>query len=514
MIRIFIYVFVVCVIGAVFSWCANNNSFLVITFLQMRFTVSLLTIVSGLVILLAILVFLWKFFRIIFSIPRSLYSFFSRHYQKQGGKALTQGLLAAFAGDYMTAQKMEVRALRYLVKDYEPLIKLLRAQILFLQKDSMNAIVLYEEMKKEELTKLAGFYGLFREAINTKAYDIAQHYAEEALALSPTLLWAQQFVLDRLSAEGKWNKALDVFHRAQRALPRSEHCTPERKYIHALLLSGLALHFVETQLVEARKAILKAHKLMPDFVPITVIMADILYKLKEVRKADKIIIKAWQENPHPDFGTLYLRREESAVGRLKRAKKLASYNKDIFESSFIVAKAALDAGELELARECAQKALTYHPREGVYLLLADIEEAQGNDQGSRQWLSLALRAERDPAWACDGSFFSSWSAVSPISGRLGRFEWKVPPRCSPITLEVDNMVLKKEDKKDTIYEKEAVKDKSFEKKSSIGFDFLLKSQTKKKNRKKGDQTHLNVENLEGNETEEEASLPKEKFQLF
>ncbi|MDD9333186.1 MAG: heme biosynthesis HemY N-terminal domain-containing protein, partial [Bartonella sp.] len=206
MIRIFIYIFVVCAIGAVFSWSANNNSFLVITFLQMRFTVSLLTIISGLFILLMILVFLWKFFRIIFSIPRILYSFFSERYQEYGRKALTQGLLAAFAGDYTAAQKMERRTLKYLIKDYEPLIKLLRAQILSLQKNSMKAIALYEEMQKEEPTKLAGLYGLFREAMNTKAYDVAQHYAEEALALSPALLWAQQFVLDRLSAEGQWNK--------------------------------------------------------------------------------------------------------------------------------------------------------------------------------------------------------------------------------------------------------------------------------------------------------------------
>ncbi|WP_407965460.1 heme biosynthesis protein HemY [Bartonella sp. C271] len=514
MIRIFIYIFAVCAIGAVFSWGANNNNFLVITFLQMRFTVSLLTIISGLVILLTILVFLWKFFGIIFSIPGTLYSFFSGCYQEYGRKALIKGLLAVSAGDYIAAQKMEIRALKYLVKDYEPLIKLLRAQILSLQKDSMKAIALYEEMQKEEPTKLAGLYGLFREAINTKAYDVAQHYAEEALALSPALSWAQQFVLDRLSAEGQWNKALDVFHRAQRALPHSEHYTSERKYTHALLLSGLALHLIETQLVEARKAILKAHKLMPDFVPITVIMVDILYRLKEVRKADKMIIKAWQKNPHPDFGALYLRREESAVGRLKRAKTLASYNKDIFESAFIVAKAALDAGELELAREYAQRALTYYPRESVYLLLADIEEAQGNGQGSRQWLSLALCAERDPAWECDGSFFPFWLAVSPISGRLGRCEWKVPPRCPPITLEIDNMARTKEDKKGTVNEKKVIKDKSFEEKSLVGPDFLLKSHTKKQNRKKIDQILLNAEDLESKEEEERISLPREKFQLF
>lgn len=100
---------------------------------------------------------------------------------------------------------------------------------------------------------------------------------------------------------------------------------------------------------------MKAHKLAPDFVPITIIAADILYKLNETRKADKMIIAAWQKEPHPDLGILYLEKEEGAIGRLKRAKTLASYNKDTFESAFLIAKAALDAGETTLAREQAQK---------------------------------------------------------------------------------------------------------------------------------------------------------------
>lgn len=222
---------------------------------------------------------------------------------------------------------------------------------------------------------------------------------------------------------------------------------PERQHLQALLLSGQALHLLRTHPVDACKAILKAHKLVPDFIPITVIAADILYKLNETRKADKMIVAAWQKEPHPDLGALYLEREEGPLA-LKKAKTLASYNKDTFESTFLIAKAALDAGERVLAREQAQKALQYHKRESVYLLLADIEEAQGNNQAAvRQWLSLALRAERDPVWMCDGTIFSSWAVISPISGRLGCFEWKAPPRMPPLTLEADTLVLTKKTKK-------------------------------------------------------------------
>jgi HemY protein len=67
------------------------------------------------------------------------------------------------------------------------------------------------------------------------------------------------------------------------------------------------------------------------------------------------------------------------------------------------------------------------PREGAYLLLADIEEAESGDQGRvRQFLSKAVRAPRDPAWVADGYVSDRWMPVSPITGKLDAFEWRVP----------------------------------------------------------------------------------------
>ncbi|MCZ2203569.1 heme biosynthesis protein HemY [Bartonella sp. A05] len=514
MIRVFIYLFVVCVLGVVCGWVANHNNVIVITFLNTRFAVSFATLIGAFILFLGILAFLWWLLCVVFSIPKVLSNYFHTRHQKHGREALSQGLLAAFAGDYVTAQKMEARVLKYLIENDEPLVKLLQAQIFFLQQNSLRSIGLYEEMRKEPLTRLAGLYGLFREAVNTKAYEAAQQYAEEALALSPALLWANQAVLDRLSAEGKWDKALDIFEKAQKALPRSARFTEERNHTHALLLSGKALHLFETHPVAARTIILKAHKLEPDFVPITVITTDILYKLNESRKADKMIIQAWKKEPHPDLGSLYLERGQGAVGRLKRAKALASHNQDTFESAFLIAKAALDAGEVELAREQAQKALHFHPRESAYLLLADIEEARGNDQGLvRQWLSMALHAERDPTWICDGILFSSWSVVSPVSGKLGCFEWKALPRKSPVTLEADNSMLKEEGKEDIVTEIAFVGDKSFAELPPIEDDFLHESSTKQRDKKTFNQIRLNVDDP-GVKTEEDAPLSKEKLRLF
>jgi HemY protein len=71
--------------------------------------------------------------------------------------------------------------------------------------------------------------------------------------------------------------------------------------------------------------------------------------------------------------------------------------------------------------------LRARPTESVYLLLADIEEAETGDQGKvRQWLARAVKAPRDPAWTADGYVSERWSPVSPVTGRLNSFEWKVP----------------------------------------------------------------------------------------
>ena len=93
----------------------------------------------------------------------------------------------------------------------------------------------------------------------------------------------------------------------------------------------------------------------------------------------------------------------------------------------MLARAAYEAGEYRLARENVEQVLRGAPRESAYLLLADIEEAETGDQGKvRQLLAQALKAPRDPAWTADGYVSEQWSPVSPVTGRLNSFEWKVP----------------------------------------------------------------------------------------
>jgi HemY protein len=118
---------------------------------------------------------------------------------------------------------------------------------------------------------------------------------------------------------------------------------------------------------------------------------------------------------------------DSTHDRLIRAKKLAALRPHHVESSLVVARAALEASEFSEARKAIEAALRQEPREGIYLLLADLEEAETADEGRvRQWLSRAVRAPRDPAWVADGYVSDKWAPASPVTGRLDAFEWRMP----------------------------------------------------------------------------------------
>jgi HemY protein len=59
--------------------------------------------------------------------------------------------------------------------------------------------------------------------------------------------------------------------------------------------------------------------------------------------------------------------------------------------------------------------------------MAALERAERNDEGrAREWMARALNAAPDPAWTADGYVSDRWLPVSPVSGRLDAFAWRVP----------------------------------------------------------------------------------------
>src|SRR5262249_62110887 len=61
------------------------------------------------------------------------------------------------------------------------------------------------------------------------------------------------------------------------------------------------------------------------------------------------------------------------------------------------------------------------------LLTAGLERAERNDEGrAREWTARALNAPPDPQWTADGYVSDRWLPVSPVTGRIDAFEWRLP----------------------------------------------------------------------------------------
>lgn len=101
-----------------------------------------------------------------------------------------------------------------------------------------------------------------------------------------------------------------------------------------------------------------------------------------LRKAAAVLEPVWKNDPHSQIADLYVRaRSDTTIDRLKRAERLESLKPNNIESLFAVAQAALDAKEFAKARAKAEAAARIEPRESIFLLMADIEEAETGDQG-------------------------------------------------------------------------------------------------------------------------------------
>ena len=170
-------------------------------------------------------------------------------------------------------------------------------------------------------------------------------------------------------------------------------------------------------------------KLAPALVPAADLAARVLGERGEYNKASRIIEAAWKINPHPDLADTFahLRSGESARDRLTRMQGLAQKAPPGDpESALAVARAALDASEFATAREVLRPLLA-EPTQRVAVLMAEIEQRESGDEGrAREWMARALRAVRDPAWTADGLISDRWMPVSPVSGRIDAFQWKVP----------------------------------------------------------------------------------------
>ncbi len=431
MLRILVFLAIVFLLGLGFSWIADNPGLVKITLpaqgegvrgheielTLMVAVVAAVSVVAGIIITWAIGSSIWR--------SPEIFSRWRRGKRRDRGySALSRGMIAAAAGDTQSARKLTRESSKLLSN--EPLVSLLDAQTALLEDNRDVAQSKFMLMLEDPETRLLGLRGLYIEAERQGEKEAATHYAERAMELAPEAAWAGTALLRHQSGSNDWEGALKTLevNRWSNKLSKAEN-----NRLKAVLQTAQAMKLEDQAPDQARTLALAAHKLAPELVPAAVIAARISSRLGDFKKASRLLEATWKLEPHPEIAEAYVhvRSGDSAVDRLKRANLLATKRTNHVEGQFAIADAAIDAKDWQAARSALAAVLRNSPTERACLLMADVEEAEHGDRGRmRDWLSRAVRALRDPAWTADGYVSENWAPISPISGKLDAFEWKVP----------------------------------------------------------------------------------------
>jgi HemY protein len=426
MLRILFFLILVFALGLGFAWLAERPGTMLVTFNGYEYQVTLMVAAVIATAAIAAVMIAWWLVKSVWNSPYTVARYFRVRRRDRGYQALSTGLIAAGAGDADAARKRHRESAKLLSAGQEPLLHLLEAQASLLEGDHASARKKFEAMIDDPEMRLIGLRGLYLEAERLGDRGVARHYAERANVIAPQLSWAANASLESKMTDGDWDGALRILD-AQKATRQIDREAAAKN--RAVLLTAKAISIANSDPLAAKNAAVEANRLDPALVPAAVIAAKALFRQDDLRKGAKILEAAWKKEPHPEIADAYVhaRPGDSPVDRLKRARKLEDLRQNNVESSIAVARAALEAGDYKVARAAAEAAARLQPREGVFLLMADIDEADGGDQGRvRQHLARAVKAQPDPTWSADGYVSEKWAPFSPVTGRIGAFEWRVP----------------------------------------------------------------------------------------
>ncbi|WP_321336737.1 heme biosynthesis HemY N-terminal domain-containing protein [uncultured Cohaesibacter sp.] len=431
MIKALIFFAVLLAIAFGGAWLADRPGEIIINWpwLDMGFEVSLLMGFLLIVAAMGVAVVLWIVIKGIWNSPRSVTGFFSSRRRDKGYKALSTGMIAVGVGDLALARKQAAKARKLIGQ--EPMTLMLEAQTAQLAGEPTKARQSFEAMLDTDETRALGRRGLYIEAQRRGDMEEALQMAKAATDESKKAPgWAGAALFDMQTAGEDWQGALVTLSQNY-ANKHIEKADFRRQRAVILTAQAMELEGEDDADLSMRPLLSEACKLAPGLVPAVTRQARILNDARDFRKASKLVEAAWRIEPHPDLAEAYayIKDGDTALDRLKRIRVLFGLMPDHVESKLAMARAFIDAREWAEARSLLQPMAESHLTPRICMLMAELEEGEKNDFGLvRQWLARSVGAHRDPAWTADGQVSDIWQPISPVTGKIDAYEWKVPVR--------------------------------------------------------------------------------------
>lgn len=434
MIGLLFFLVIIAAFATGFAWIVDRPGIVTIDWLGHIVEVNIATAIIALIILIVIAMIIWRIALTILRSPQIMSGYFQARKRDKGYRALSKGMIAVGAGDARQANEFATKSAKMLKN--EPLTLLLQAQAAQLNDKREEVHAAFETMLNNPETRLLGLHGLYMQARHNQESEAARFYAEKAMEGAPNIPWASHATFEFQCIDHDWQSALRTLQRIA-DYKLIDRTTFRRK--RAVLLTAQAMELEVSDPDRAKDLSLEAHRLAPDLVPAAVIAARLLSRAGGIRKATKILEATWKRSPHPDLADVYIhvRPGDTAQDRFQRARTLSTRRGHQIEGQLALAHAAIDAQNWQQAHNALTAAMRSTPTARTCLLMADLVEAESGDIGRvREWLSRAVKAERDPVWTADGIISREWAPISPATGRLDAFEWRVPVETLDVPVDV------------------------------------------------------------------------------
>ena len=361
---------------------------------------------------------------------------FRRHRGEAGRRqamlALTEGLSASAAGEAAVARKLAARAERLVPRD--PLALLLAAQAAQVAGNAAVARKHFDALADRPETAFLGARGLYMLADRDEDAAGALALARRARALRPASPWAAAELLRQEIAAGHWLAAEATLQQAVKlkAIGETEAKRRQAVLLHCAAVAADARGEDSQAIQLARRAVVLA----PDLQPAAVMAARLLAASGEAKQAHKLLGQAWASAPHPDLAAAFLATAEGgqAKTRLEAAKQLAGHHANHPDSHLVVAEAALEAGDLALARQHLERATAGGQTRRFCQLMAELKGKGEHDRTAADaWLAKAADAAPAALWQCAecGWQAAHWAARCPHCGGFDSARWRVPLGSEP-----------------------------------------------------------------------------------
>jgi len=303
------------------------------------------TSVAFFVLAFAVFLLLWtwmhRFFLAVVRFPQTMRRLRAQRALERGYKSLTSGFVAIAAGDGPAARKASATTQK-LIPDV-PLTLLLSAQSAHLDGDAPRARRLFTDLLDHEEASFLGLRGLLAEKLkdgDTAGALVLMRQAEEK---QPKRRWVLRNLMDLELRQKNWERALLLVPRLKKAgLLQAEKAASYKTALY--LVQGQEAARAK-DIPAANRAIYKAYRLLPDFVPAAVAWARALLAAGNRNNAEKTIMQAYVAQPHPQIISVWMDLYRDAKGvnaydrpaaQKKWAEKLARLRPDHQESRKIL----------------------------------------------------------------------------------------------------------------------------------------------------------------------------------